>query len=313
MTLLEENCKFLSRDDAKEGKLRDMNGRQLTAHPYRGRKAALATKHQKERIFEQPLRAAVGIKLCVPDDLDTDLLGTFSGEVERHGTPREVALRKARLGMQATGLTLGLASEGSFGPDPRLPFVPADHELLAFVDAELGIEVVEQILSPNTNFAHETARTFEDLKDFLTRAYFPSHGLIVRPNSGLQPGLLFKGITEFEALKEAVKRCASTSVDGLAHVETDMRAHMNPTRRQVLQEVALQLGRRLATLCPECLTPGWGLIDVTRGLPCEWCGGETQLVRTEIHGCTRCDHRESYPRGDGLRVASPRDCSWCNP
>ena len=290
-----------------------MSGRQLTAHPYQGRKAALATKHQKERVLRQPLRAAVGIKVYVPRDLDTDLLGTFSGEVDRHGTPREVALRKARLGMKAAGLSLGLASEGSFGPDPRLPFVPADHELLGFVDDELGIEVVEQILSPKTNFAHDAAKTFEDLKDFLARAYFPSHGLIVRPNSGLQPGLLFKGITKFEALKEALERCASASADGLAHVETDMRAHMNPTRRQVLREVAVQLGRRLATLCPECRTPGWGLVDVVRGLPCEWCDGETELVRTEIHGCTCCEYRESHPRSDGLRVASPRDCSWCNP
>lgn len=290
-----------------------MSRRQKTPHPYQGRKAALATKHEKERVLGQPLRAAVGLKLYVPADLDTDLLGTFSGEVDRQGTPREVALLKARLGMNAAGLTLGLASEGSFGPDPRLPFIAADHELLGFVDDELGIEIVEQILSSKTNFAHNAARTFEDLKDFLARAHFPSHGVIVRPNSGLQPGLLFKGITKFEDLKEALERCVSASDDGLAHVETDMRAHMNPTRQQVLLEVALGLGRRLATLCPECRAPGWGMVDVARGLPCEWCGGETELVRTEIHGCPRCEYRESYPRSDGLRVASPGECSWCNP
>ncbi|MHB1683942.1 MAG: DUF6671 family protein [Bacilli bacterium] len=290
-----------------------MSGQQRTAHPYHGRKAALATKHQKERVFGQPLRHAVGLRVYVPADLDTDLLGTFSGEVDRQGTPREVALRKARLGMKAAGLTLGLASEGSFGPDPQLLFVPADHELLGFVDDDFGIEVVEQILSPKTNFAHDAARKFDDLKDFLARARFPSHGLIVRPNSGLQPELLFKGITKTAALKEAMARCASVSEDGLAHVETDMRAHMNPTRRQVLLEVALKLGRRLATLCPECRAPGWGLVDVVRGLPCEWCGGETDLMRAEIHGCPRCEYRETGPRSDGLLVAPPGNCSWCNP
>ena len=290
-----------------------MSGREEIPHPYQGRKAALATKHEKERVLGQPLQAAVGLTLYVPPDLDTDLLGTFSGEVDRQGTPREVALRKARLGMNAAGLTLGLASEGSFGPDPQLLFVPANHELLAFVDDELGIEVVDQILSVKTNYAHEVTKTVEGLKDFLARARFPSHGVIVRPNSGLLPGLLFKGITKFETLKEAVKRCARASEDGLAHVETDMRAHMNPTRRQVLREAAVQLGRRLATLCPECRTPGWGLVDVTRGLPCQWCGKETELVRTEVHGCPRCAYRESNPRSDGLRVASPGNCSWCNP
>ena len=290
-----------------------MSGGHNTPHPYQGRKVALATKHQKEQVLGPPLRAAVGLEMCVPDDLDTDLLGTFSGEVDRHGTPREVALRKARLGMNAAGLTLGLASEGSFGPHPQLLLVPADHELLAFVDDEGGIEVVEQILSSKTNFAHDAAKTVDDLKEFFVRARFPSHGLIVRPNSGLQPGLLFKGITKFDALKEALEQCASASADGLAHVETDMRAHMNPTRRQVLREVATGLGRRLATLCPECGAPGWGLVDVVRGLPCEWCGGETDFVRTEIHGCPRCKNRESYPRSDGLRVASPGNCPWCNP
>lgn len=282
-------------------------------HPYQGRKVALATKHKKDEVLGPALRVAVGLEVCVPDDLDTDLLGTFTGEVERQGTPREVALRKARLGMNATGLTLGLASEGSFAPHPQLLLVPADHELLAFVDGQQGIEVVEQVLSSTTNFAHHAARTVEDLKDFFERARFPSHGLIVRPNSGLQPGLLFKGITKIDELEEAVKRCALVSADGLAHVETDMRAHMNPTRRQVLGQLARDLGRRLAALCPECGTPGWGLTDIVRGLPCEWCGGETALVRAEIHGCARCDFRQSYPRSDGLSIATAANCPWCNP
>jgi hypothetical protein len=251
--------------------------------------------------------------MCVPDDLDTDRLGTFSGEIARQGIPREVALHKARLGMNATGLTLGLASEGSFGPHPQLLLAPADHELLAFVDEERGIEVVEQILSSKTNYDHAVARTFKDLMKFVLRAQFPSHGLIVRPNSGGPSGFLFKGITSRNSLKKALQQCASASQDGLAHVETDMRAHMNPTRRQVLHEVAMQLGRRLAILCPECRTPGWGLVDLIRGLPCEWCGGETDLVRTEIHGCPRCEYRESYSRSDGLRVASAGNCSGCNP
>ncbi|MDA8204560.1 MAG: hypothetical protein M0Z36_00690 [Thermaerobacter sp.] len=290
-----------------------MSEGQNTPHPYQGRKAVLTTKHQKERVLSAPLQAAVGFTICVPDDIDTDLLGTFTGEIDRRGTPREVALQKARLGMKIAQLSLGLASEGSFGPHPQWLFVPADHELLAFVDDDLGIEVVEQILSTKTNFANDTGRTIEDLNDFLARARFPSHGVIVRRNSGFQPELLFKGITTFDALKQALQRCVDASMDGLAHVETDMRAHINPTRRQVLGEVAMQLGRRLAARCPRCRTPGWGLVDVSRGLPCEWCGGETNLVREEIHGCPRCEYHESYPRSDGLITASPDNCPWCNP
>lgn len=284
-----------------------------TPHPYHGRAAALATKHHKEQVIGPVLQTTVGLTVFVPDDLDTDCLGTFSGEVERRGTPNEVALRKARLGMAATGLALGLASEGSFGPHPQIPFVAVDHELLAFVDDEIGIEVVEQILSPQTNFAHQAAKTVEDLTEFLTRVDFPSHALIVRPHSGWQPGLLFKGITTVDELRVAVQRCADASGDRLAHVETDMRAHCNPTRQQVLRELALRLGRRLAARCPQCGAPGWGMVDVVRGLPCEWCGGETDLVLREIQGCARCHHRESAPRSDGRHVAAPDYCTWCNP
>lgn len=290
-----------------------MDRAENSSHPYLGRQVVLATKHEKEKVLGPPLREAVGIDLCVPDGLDTDLLGTFSGEIERHGSPREVAMRKARWGMKMAGITLGIASEGSFGPHPQMMFVPADHELLAFVDDELGIELVEQILSPKTNFAHHATRTVEDLKEFLENVGFPSHGLIVRPNSGLQPGFLFKGVTKINLLKEAIEQCSSASDDGLAHVETDMRAHMNPTRQQVLQEVAVQLGHRLAALCPECRTPGWGLVDVVRGLPCSGCGRETDWVVTEIYGCSHCEYRENRPRSDGLRLASPGNCSWCNP
>jgi hypothetical protein len=282
-------------------------------HSYDGRTAALATKHQKEIVLEPPLHAAVGLNVCVPADLDTDLLGTFTGEVSRPGSPLEVALRKARWGMERAGLPLGLASEGSFGPDPRLPFVASDFELLAFVDEELDIEVVERVLSSRTNFGAESGRTVEDVQEFLTRAQFPSHGFVVRPNSGLQPGFVFKGLTTIDALRDAFSRCTAVSTDGLAHIETDMRAHMNPTRCEVLREVAIKLGRRLAAHCPECQSPGWGLVDVVKGLPCERCHRATDLVRLEVLACPRCEYRTSAARSDGLTEASAGDCVWCNP
>jgi hypothetical protein len=282
-------------------------------HPYQGRLAALATKHEKEHVIAPPLRELVGMEVCVPPGLDTDSLGTFTGEVERTGTPREVALRKARMGMIAAGLPLGLANEGSFGPHPVFPFIASDHELLLFVDAEMGIQVIEQLRSEQTNFASCAARSLNDLESFLPRARFPSHGLIVRPNSGLKPGLLFKGITTLPALEEAITKCAKASKDKQAHVETDMRAHMNPSRALVIAQLAQRLGHRLAARCPQCRTPGWGLVEVVRGLPCEWCGLPTDLTREEIFGCPRCTHRERHARGDGLQEASPEHCLRCNP
>ncbi len=282
--------------------------------PYRNREAVLATKHGKERAVARPLRAALGLVVSVPDGIDTDLLGTFTGEVKRAGTPREVAISKARLGMRARGIPLGLASEGSFGPHPLIPFLGvSDHEILAFVDDEKGITVVESLLSEDTNFAHCSARTLSDLAAFVKQAQFPSHALIVRPNDGLETGLLYKGIADSEALEDAVNRCAAASSDGMAHVATDMRAHVNPTRQKAIRRVAFRLARRLASLCPSCGAPGWGRTGVEKGLPCQVCGTPTALVRHEIFGCARCDCTDVRPRSDGRQKAEERHCPSCNP
>jgi len=284
------------------------------AGPYRGRTAALATQHGKERVVARPLRAALGLSVTVPAEINTDLLGTFTGDVRRTGTPREVAIRKARLGMSASGLRLGLASEGSFGPHPLIPFLSAsDYELLVFVDDEIGFTVVEGILTEVTNFGQAEARTIDDLADFLPLARFPSHALTTRPNEGLKPDLLFKGLADHAALAHAVQCCAAASADGLAHVETDMRAHVNPTRQTAIRQVAFRLARRLAALCPSCGTPGWGGTGVERGLPCKACGSPTELIRHEIFGCARCEHQVLKPRGDGVHYAEENFCPCCNP
>ncbi len=284
-----------------------------SARPYQGRTAVLATKHQKEKVVAGPLQEGAGIVLHVPPDLDTDSLGTFTGEVERLGTPRSVAIKKARMGMAASGLRLGLANEGSFGPHPTWPMAAADHELLVFLDDDEGLEIVEWWLSAETNFSHAAVHPGDEIRDFLDRVQFPSHGLIVRPNSGLQEGFLWKGIVTQAMLEEAVARAAAASADGLAHVESDMRAHVNPSRQKVLHHLAERLASRLASQCPRCRTVGWGLVDVVRGLPCERCGHGTELIAAEVFGCVRCDYRESAPPRSGVRVAPAADCDWCNP
>jgi len=284
------------------------------APPYLGRRAALATMHAKERAVAWPLRAGVGLGVVVPAGMDTDSLGTFTGEVERVGTPREVAIRKARLGMGLAGLPLGLASEGSFGPHPEAFFLAADHEVLAFVDEELGIEVSEQVLTTQTNFAHEEVSSFEDLGGFLSRVRFPSHALVVRPASGdRDPKGMRKGITTREALRRAGEEAKVHSEDGRVRVETDMRAHVNPMRMRAIRRVAVRLARRLRERCPECAAPGWGVVGVEVGLPCSLCGTPTGFVRTEVFGCARCDYRRELPRRDGLAAADPARCPLCNP
>lgn len=291
------------------------------AGAYHGRPVALTTKHGKERAVARPLAAGLGARVFVPNGIDTDLLGTFTGEVERPGPPREVAVRKARLGMARAGTALGVASEGSFGPHPHAPFVAGNQEILAFVDDDLGLVVTEGVLTTRTNFAHRKVSSFKELPDFLRGVGFPSHAVVARPDSvpdivpdtSRAPEAIEKGITTLVVLRSAVERCRALSENGLVHVETDMRAHANPTRMRVIRRAAVKLARRLRTPCPECAAPGWGVVDVRAGLPCRLCDQPTELVGAEVHGCPLCDHRRELPRADGERAADPADCPLCNP
>ncbi|MGE3961252.1 MAG: DUF6671 family protein [Dehalococcoidia bacterium] len=286
---------------------------------FAGRAAVVATMHGKERSLALPLRCGLGVDLRRGPGLDTDVLGTFTGEVPRPGPPAEVVLRKARMGCEAAGVTLAFASEGSFGPHPSAPFSLVHQELLACVDRDQGIEVIEPVVTLDTNMASVTVADVGALAErpygrpsFLDRARFPSHALIVMPAAGRRIAPV-KGIRDEVTLARAVAAAACASEDHLARVETDMRAHVNPTRRAVIRRLGLQLTKRLLTPCPACCSPGWGAVAVEYGLPCRACGTPTAHPRALVYRCTRCDAREERPREDGMTSASPGECSFCNP
>lgn len=92
-------------------------------NPYRGQLAVLTTMHGKEAVIAPVLRERLSLTVVTASAVDTDALGTFSGKVPRTGTMLEVAIAKARLGMAQSGLAIGMASEGSYGPHPHVPFM----------------------------------------------------------------------------------------------------------------------------------------------------------------------------------------------
>lgn len=283
-------------------------------HPYAGLPVALATKHDKQSAIAPALARTPGLRVIVPDDLDTDRLGTFTGEIERPAPPRETALLKAQMGIEATGLPRALASEGAFGPHPQAFLIPAGLELLAFIDVELDVEVVEARLSRETNFAHLTAAALDaHTVAFLRRVGFPDHALVARPNAGESDGTLAKGIARRDQLAVAIKRCVRASADGLARLETDMRAHHNPTRMRQIALLTRRLAARLTTTCPACGAPGYGTVETERGLPCATCTTPTEWIAVEIDGCTRCQHHTRRSRSDRLTAADPAHCPRCNP
>jgi hypothetical protein len=278
---------------------------------YCGRSIALATRHGKQRALALPFRWGLGatLELCA---VDTDQLGTFSGEIPRFAEAAATCEAKARLGLEASGLPFGLASEASFGPHPAMPMLPVGQELLVFVDQERNLCVLEQRLEWRTNYSHTLLEPDGQLEPWLDQVIFPSHAVIARPATP-QAGVLFKGLHSRDALAEAIRSCRAADPDGRVWLETDMRAHCNPTRMRSIRRLGSALVRRLRNPCPVCGSPGWGLLDTQPGLPCSDCGTATELTLSEIWGCQQCDARREHPRRDGRIQADPGQCPWCNP
>ncbi len=280
-------------------------------HPYATKVAVLATKHDKLDLIAPPLGRIVGLQVEVAD-VDTDVLGTFSGETPRKLPPLDTAIAKARLGMSTTGHRLGLASEGSIGPDPAMPLAVSDMEIVVLVDDDDGIVIWESHRSWEIVADARSVSPGEDFGAFLSRVGFPEHRLIVRPNSGsVHP--IHKGISSPRQLDAIVAECAAASRDGLARVETDLRAHVCPSRRPTIAEASERLARRVAARCPSCGAPGWGGVDVIIGVPCGWCGTEVSRVAAEVDGCTRCEYRQTRPVVAENARADPGECPYCNP
>lgn len=279
--------------------------------PYPDPRVALATLHGKADALS-PALAPLGLRVEAVA-VDTDALGTFSSDIERRGSPRDVAIAKARLGMAAAGMPLGIATEASFGPDPIVGFLPVHHELIAFVDDVHGHVVVVDTIGRDTNWQSTAVRSAEDAEPLLVSSGFPEHALLVRPNR-FEPGMaIAKGLVTRGAVSAAIRAAASASGDGLARVETDMRAHVNPTRMRRIAALARELADRLATPCPACGAPGFGRAGIVTGLPCADCGTPTDLARAERHACGACGHAEERHRGDGRTSADPAACPSCNP
>jgi hypothetical protein len=266
--------------------------------------------HDKERALAPAFRRVLGAEIVVPP-LDTDALGTFSGEVPRPDALVETALLKAEMVFEALpGVDCALASEGSYGPIERLPLTPGGVELLAFIDRRRGIRHVETLPTHRTTWRlHRYAAGDPDRLLALRGMGFPRFGVFVVCSSDMSRPI--KNLATVEAVIEAMDREARRSADGLAVLYSDMRAHKNPLRMQVLRAAGYKLALRLKTLCPKCEAPGFGPIGSRRGLPCEDCGTPTHWIDFEIDGCSVCGHARSRPRKDGRTTASRLSCTAC--
>lgn len=267
--------------------------------------ALIATAHGKQAALAPPLHR-LGFTVQTPEGFDTDRFGAFSGEAERQGDMLDAARAKARAAFVHSGSSADwvIASEGAFGPSRIAPVLAEAKELaLAWRPAD-ELEVVATRAGFDTNYGHLDMAPQADLVGFLARVGFPDHALIVRAGDRIAA----KAVTERNALDRLI-----ADVDAPVRLETDMRAHLNPTRMADISTLAQALADRLATSCPSCRAPGFGRTGIEPGLRCEACDRPTELVLRELWSCGACGHKDARPRFDGRTAADPGECPVCNP
>lgn len=282
----------------------------VSNHHYSGEIVYFATKHSKEIVLN-PLLADLDLG-CVPLDVDTDRFGTFSGEIERTGTVRDTLRLKIQAAVKIRPeARLFLASEGSFGPHPVIGFIPSDHEALLFFDRKLNIEIYVEEISTITNYAEIEFGPSDDLDGFLNQIGFPDHGLIVKPKE--KSSKVYKNFKAIHEVQKAILNSFLESSEPKIILRTDMRAHLNPTRMEVIKAVGEKLIQSLKSNCPSCTKPGFSISKGIAGLQCEECGIPTPITKNVIWSCVNCDYTETKERPDGLSSVSASHCVFCNP
>jgi len=277
---------------------------------YAGRRVSLLTQHGKEQVVAPVLEQGLGCVIEHVTGFDTDQLGTFTRDVPRPGSQLDAARRKARKGMELSGLSLGLASEGSFGPDPFSGMFPWNVELLVWLDDSLEIEVVS-MAQGTARSAHLQSGDWVEVEAFAARVEFPSHQLVLRPQSQGDPRIN-KGIADAGRLRTCFDECLAQSSNREVFIEVDLRACANPSRMNHIEQAAHDLLQRMQSYCPDCRTPGYWVTQRLPGLPCSDCGLPTSGYRDEVWRCLRCQYRSVKAR-KYRAVAEPRHCSYCNP
>jgi hypothetical protein len=272
------------------------------------RVAVLATMHQKEAIIAPLLEPALGIQIQVPTGLDTDRFGTFTREIKRKGTQIEAARQKVTHALKLTGESLAIASEGSFFPDPILPFGVCDREIVLFYDRQHQLEVIGEVLSREVNHQGQTVSSLAEALDFAQKVGFPEQGLVVMLDANTPDGMV-KGIRQLEDFKNTLQQFLARYPT--AYLETDLRAMHNPKRREAIALATQDLIKKLQQYCPQCQLPGFDITETRLGLRCGLCSLPTSLVRAYLYQCQGCDYREERPTE--VAVADPTYCPYCNP
>lgn len=277
---------------------------------FKGRRLIIGTKHKKEIVIAPLLEKGIGVKCFIDPEFDTDLLGTFSGEIERKEDALTTLRSKCLLAMERNNCDLGVASEGSFGNHPNLFFAPANDELLILIDKKNDLEIISREFTTETNLDACAVTNAKELFDFAEKVEFPSHGLILKKSKD-DLSYMRKGITDQSELLIFFNFCINEF--GTAYVETDMRALYNPTRMKVIEKATKNLLAKLNSFCPVCFVPGYAVVRATPGLPCGSCSLPTASTLFHTYQCVKCHHQENLKFPHDKEIENPMFCDACNP
>jgi hypothetical protein len=275
---------------------------------YKNKKILVITKHQKEKAIGPVIQQQLGAEVHCISNFDTDQFGTFSGNIPRLTTPKDTVRDKCLSGLMASNYMVGIATEGSFGSHPEVAFLPYHEELMVFMDLKKGIEVIVKATSSSTTQFNKCFHDFEEAREFLRTIDFPVQGIVLKKEGNAIP--LEEDMPE--NLPNAELRIHQLLEEsGQVWIESDLRAHRNPSRMQLIQKLTYQLTKRLASQCPKCKHPGFGVTKAEKGLPCKQCGLPTPSMHYFISVCSNCayEQRDINPK----KIEDPMYCQICNP
>ena len=247
---------------------------------------------------------AQGSQLFVDPEFDTDLFGTFCGEIPRKEGPKTTVKEKCLAGMKKRDVLQGLASEGSFGPHPSIPFLKMNEEWIVYIDLEKDLEIYGHSIGLEVCHEQLHHKDADRLSHFLFQIDFGAQGLQLKDANTNK--IIEKGITSHSVLNDLLQRYPDWVL------ETDLRAHLNPKRQAQIVAAAQNLIARSQSLCPKCQAPDFWIQDHIGQLPCCHCGHKTNTHASLKYGCHACDYEQIEARKDLLCV-DPEFCPYCNP
>jgi len=107
---------------------------------FRNRLCVIATMHRKELAIAPILETALGLRVTVPPDFDSDRFGTFTRDIDRPDSQVQTAILKAERAIELLDIDLAIASEGSFFAHPFLG-IPYNREVVLLRDRQYDFTV----------------------------------------------------------------------------------------------------------------------------------------------------------------------------